>query len=264
MELLPCDCLKTICNFIKDKDYINFVSSSKYFHSLIKYNLKIIKEQYKLSKIIEVKDIYVFTNILYDFMIFEPTQIPHTITEITFRHNFDQPIDELCEYQYLTKINIGMYYSDSKLLYDNFSGKINKKELVMTIITNRVFASLFNLDTRNLCNLLNANNCFLRKFKEIYSEYHDRYTGFQYYIKKVEDIWGLNDSWMIPINRCINIENEYELCYFKRDPLELINKGDFIDYLNFLKWHIDKILEYFVKLKNIMCDKYENNKKLKC
>ncbi len=252
MELLPCDCLGVIYSFIRDKDYINFTSTSKYFHSLIKYNLKIMTNQHKLSKLTWAKHFYFFTNILYDFILMNSAQIPSTITEITFFDEFHANFDELREFKHLKKIHIGMFYWD--LSYNNFPNILNKQELVMTIITNKVFACLFS--TYPLQLYVNIkNNWFLNKFKQMFQLNYDMYKRFQTVIKHTNDIYQLDFNLMNSINRCINTMDENEIYYFKKDVLEISN--DYPNYLKFLVFHIDLILEYLTKLKIMVCERNE-------
>ncbi len=250
MELLPCDCLQIICYYIKDKDFVNFISISKYFRSLIKYNLKIMTNQHKLSKITEVKDIYVFTNILYDLVNFDITIIPNTIAEITFCDEFNEPFDELCNFKHLTKINVGMYYCKS--LCDNIVNLTNEKELVMTIITNKVLASLFRYDTQSLYNKLNNGTIFC--FKQIYDSSYNNYVRLQTAIK-INVTYQVDFMLHSSINNNINPTNEHELRYFKNSALEI--SDDYENFMEFLAFHIDKMLEYLMKLKFIICEKNE-------
>ncbi len=252
MELLPCDCLKIICEFIKDKDFINFISSSKYFRSLIKYNLKIMTEQYKISKIADVKNVYVFVNILYDLANFYVIRIPDTITEITFCDGFDGKLDELCNFKHLTKINIGMYYWN-KISYDILPNIINKKEIAMTRITNNVFAKLFNFDTTQY--YVKFDNLFLDSFKQVYNMNYDRYKKEQTEIGTIIDTWDLDFNIVQLINKSINKPNNYEFCYYKKTINDMEN--DFDNYMELWKFHINKIMDYLIKLKNIICDKHE-------
>ncbi len=252
MELLPCDCLKIICEFIKDKDFINFVSSSKYFHFLIKYNLKIMTEQYKISKISDVKNVYVFINILYDLANFYVIRIPDTITEITFCDGFDGKLDELCNFKHLTKINIGMYYWN-KISYDILPNIINKKEIAMTRITNNVFAKLFNFDTTQY--YVKFDNLFLDSFKQVYNMNYNRYKKEQIEIGDIIYTWDLDFNIVQLINKSINKSNDYEFCYYKKTINDIEN--DFDNYMEFWKFHINKIMDYLIKLKNIICDKHE-------
>ncbi len=257
MDQLPCDCLRIIFNFVKDKDYINVTSTLKYFHSLIKYNLKIMTNQHSLSKINKVKDIYVFTNILYDFMCFYPQHIPQTIIKLTFCDNF---LDDNCvtseqiyKFKHLRKINIGMYYCNCKFIHDNILDVVNKKELTMTLITNRVFRDIF---PRSTSHDKIIDDCFLRKFKRRYIENFDKYQSSQLLIENPNGIYQLTYGLIDSINRCINKENENEMCYSKKDIVGIAN--DYDNYYKFLVFHINKILEYLLKLKSMVCEKYED------
>ncbi len=256
MELMPCDCLRIICSFIKDRDYINFISTSKYFHSLIKYNLKIMTGQHKLSKISNVKDTYVFTNILYDFICFYPERIPHTITEITFCDKFNEESyvtnNELYKFKHIRKINVGMYYCKCNFMYGDILDTINKKEFAMTIITNRVFGDNF-MRPRQYDEIIAS--CYLKKFKRMYTQVFCRYQSLQMTIEFDNGIYLLGFDLINSINRCINKMDENEYCYYKKDTLGISN--DYDNYKEFLVFHINLILEYLVKLKNMVCEKHE-------
>ncbi len=252
MELLPHDCLQVICSFIRDREFINFASTSKYFNSLIKNNLKIMTNQHKLSKITNVKDIYIFTNILYDLVNFDFTQIPHIITEITFCDEFNETFDELANLKYLKKINIGMYYGKS--LCNNINNLTNQKELVMTIITNKVLKKLFNCDTTGL--YVNLDDIyFLTSFRTIYSYSYNNYMALQEEIK-TNNVYQLDFITLMKINIIINTTNEHELRYFKNNFAEV--SDDYENYMEFLTFHASKMLEYLVKLKFLICEKHEN------
>ncbi len=248
MELLPCDCLKLICNFIRDKDFIHLILSSKYLYSLIKYNLKIMTEQHKLSKMNNVKDIYVFTHILYDLTNFDHTKIPHTIIEITFCDEFNEKFNELCNFKNLNKINIGMHYSNKQLL-NNFSDTINKKEIAKTMISNRVFMSLFN-------NVNNKLDWFAINFKHMYDSAYNNYNELKTKIENAKIPAHLDFILVSTVNTYINKENKYEFHYYRKNIKQIIDGFD--DYVEFLKFHIDMILKNLTKLKNTMCEKHEN------
>ncbi len=251
MERLPRDCLTIICNLINDKDYVNFTSISKYFRSLIKHNVKIMTNQHKLSKIIKVKNIFVFTNILYDYKNFDVTKIPHTITEITFCDEFNETFDKLCKFKYLTKINIGMYYHKS--LCDNMHNITNIKEIAIIIITNSVFANLFHCNPRYLYANINSGD-FLNRFKTTYDIIYNRYITLQTRIKN-NLAYQIDFVLLRSINMNIDVTNEYELCYFKNNILEI--SEDYENYMSFLTFHIDKVLEYLTKLKFTVCENHE-------
>ncbi len=250
MEQLPCDCLRTIFNFIKDKDYINVISTSKYFRSLTKYNLKIMTDQYKLGKIIKVKNIFVFTNILYDYKNFDVTKIPHTITEITFCDEFNESFDKLCKFEHLTKINVGMYYYKSPS-YDKFPDKINKHEILITIICNRVLSKLFSFNEKLYDNL--NNSLLLIGFEYLYNSNYTLYEKTQIQIKNNCEI--INCTIIFGISSSINVLNDYEVSYLKKNMDMIYEYGN---YINFVGEHVDKILEYLVKLKKTICDKHGN------
>ncbi len=256
MDILPCDCLRIIFSFIKDKDFINFISTSKYFNFLIKYNLKIMTDQHKLSKIENVKNIYVFTNILYDFICFYPKRIPHTITEMMFHDNFYEENkvtnDELSKFKHIRKINFGMYYCKCNFIYDNILDETNKKELVMTLITNKVFSCYFSRG-REYDVLVNFWN--IEGFKTTYTRVLCKYKALQTISKNTNSICKLSLNLTDSINGCINKRDENEFRYFKNNIVEISN--DYDNYLNFLIFHIDKMLEYMIKFKNIVCEKYE-------
>ncbi len=253
MEQLPCDCLRTIFNFIKDKDYINATSISKYFRHVIKYNLKIMTEQYKLSKLTWAKHFYVFTNILYDYILINPHQIPNTIIEITFFDEFNTIFDKLYEFKHLKKINVGMFYCDT-LTYKNFLNISNKQELVMTIITNKVFANLFNTYSQQLYYNIKTN-WFSNNFKLKFDANYEWYERLQAIIKHTRDAYELDFTLINSINRSINKFDENEFYYYKGNVVLISN--DYDNYVNFLKFHIDKILGYLIKLKSVVCEKNE-------
>ncbi len=258
MEFCPCDCLKIICESINDSDFINLILCSKYLYSLRKYNLKtIMTGKYKLSKIEHVKNMYVFTNIFYDFLKLDTSQIPNTIKEITFCDNFNETINELYDFKNLTKINIGMYYYNDELFCDMPNTITTKKELAMTIITNRVFGNMFNIDTRNLDNNIN-NKWFLNNFKRMYDSNYKKYKNMKVTVSEIRTVFDLRNfdfNFIHDINRCINKSNFREIYYFKRSMLEL--SKDNTEYFEFLEFHIDKILDYLIKLKNTICENHE-------
>ncbi len=254
MELLLYDCLGIICNFIKDKDFINFISTSKYFNSLIKYNLKIMTEQHKLSKIIRVKSIYIFTNILCENLNPKYASIPHTITEITFNDKFNGTLDGLCNFKYLTKINIGMHYC-KKIFYDNFADTLNKKELAMTIISNKVFANMFNFDIKQLQIYINMYGIRVSDdLKQNCDLCFKLYKNAQMQLVSITKN-TINKSMVLlniinKINKSIDMSNNYESCYHK-----IFISAVPYDYIKFLEFHIDKILNYLIKIENIISGK---------
>ncbi len=261
MELCPCDCLKIICDSINDRDFINLLLSSKYLYSLQKYNLKIMMmEQHKLSKIENVKCMYVFTNIFYDFIKLDCILIPDKIREITFRDNFNETFNELYNFKHLTKINIGMYYYNDQLFCEMPNMIINKNELAMTVITNRVFANLFNIDINLLRNNFN-NKWFLNNFKRMYDSNYGKYEKMRAMVKNIKNVYDLchfDVNYIYIINLCINKSNEYELYYFRKSMLELLE--DSTGYFEFMEFHIEKILDYLIKLKNTICENHVKNR----
>jgi hypothetical protein len=253
MELLPCDCLRIICYDIDDKDFINLISSSKHLYSHRIYKLKILINKYNLSEILCFNNIFVFSNIVYDLINFEPSIIPQTVIEITFLYDCNEKVNELCNFKHLTKINVGMYFCNHELFSDNISHMIDKKELAMTLITNRVFASLFNCGTNQLYN--NNTKWFILNFKRMYDSNYVKYKDLKNVLENFKTINQLNFSFVNTINSCINKSNYKELRYYKKNYVEIVNDID--EYMAFLVFHVDKILKYLIQFKKSLCEKHE-------
>lgn len=246
MELLPSDCLKIICKDISDKYFINLLITSKFMSSWRTHNLKVLDGCYKMSKIMNVINVFTFTNILYDYEYFDVGIIPKTIKKITFDDICDDKFDELFVFE-IEDVNVGMFYEN------NCYGR---DDMTMTIITNKVFSNLFNCSVNKLrANIKNGDMWFLLNFKRMWTSAYCKYYDYRVIWSSVyKEYYDFRIMDMIKkINSCINKANDYEYKFYRPN-----NTVPNVEFLNF---HIEKIMIYLDKIKKMVCDKYD---KVKC
>src|SRR4051812_48646288 len=116
METINIDILRLICSLINDKEFINLISSCTQLYNLRFCNLKHLINQYTLSNIGHVFNNYMFTDIFYDYLEWNPNLIPQTIEKITFIDEFNENISELFTFKYIKHINLGIFYTNDNLL----------------------------------------------------------------------------------------------------------------------------------------------------
>lgn len=249
MDKVPNDILRLIFNELDDIDFIKFLSVSKYFSKIDKYNLRTLTDQYKLSKIIGKP--YNFSNILYDLFEWNFELIPINIIKIEFIDEFNEDISELFKLKQLKVIKIGMFYTNAQLLENNLEA-VNKVELVNTFICNKMFASELKTDIARLYDI-QASRVFPRWFNKISMNVVKR----KYLRKTTLEMTKENDQksrnfmrYYEKYNDHINI-NKYESEYHLTSINDLTNF-----HLEFVEFVIELMIKNTKKLRQMTYDKY--------
>lgn len=252
MDLLPLDILKLINENICDVDFINLISASKTMYGLREYNLKILTEQYSISKIQHIIDTYTFRNIYYDLLEWNVQLIPTAIEKIKFIDEFNENFSELfdmAKYKSLKHVDIGIFYVNGDIFNEEIPNTININELCMTLITNKIFIDWCKDDIERLHNIKSnnrfpsyLNKLFIAKIKE--AKYRNKS------LDEFQNIPSIRHESVTFINSYID-SNKYEALYYMTN----IKKAT-IEQLNFYKFYPIKIQENIRKLIDKIYNKY--------
>ena len=247
METLPIDVLKLISVNINDRDFINLIMTTHNAYNL--KNIKYLTNQYKLSSIINSHNNYIFTNIFYDFLEWNPNMITRSIEKITFIDEFNENFSELFNFKNIKYINIGIFYINESLL-DNGINIVNKNELIMTFITNKLFNQELKEDIDKLKDITSNG-----KFPILYNK-ASSYAIFRKQLKKCSvdtsiGITQINKRWTDKFNNHIRLSNKYEFPFYFNDNESLTHKH--LDFYNFL---VQKMLTNIKILQNKIFEKY--------
>ena len=113
---LNTDCQKYIINFIDEKSFINLVKVSKSLNNLS--NCKPITNNYRLDKIKNVINVFIFTNIQYNQELFDPLLIPKTVKQLNFFDHFNSPFHNLPDS--ITFLRTGNWFNHSSFILPQF------------------------------------------------------------------------------------------------------------------------------------------------
>ncbi len=224
--------------------------TSKLLYGLRTNNLKILTEPYSISKIQHVLKYYVFSNIYYYLLEWNILLIPTTIEKITFIDEFNENFNELFnvnKFKCLKYTNIGIFYTNEKVLDINCPNTINIDELTMTLITNKIFVKDLSDDIKRLHDI-NSNKTF--------PSYLGRMSIIKINMKKfkdmsLEDFRNITRSLSINyrLNSHINIKNQYQLQFYftnyKSTTLKQFNFYKF--YCTKMQQNIEKLIEKIFK-----------------
>lgn len=192
------------------------------------------------------------TNYVYDLNNWIPEKIPQTINQITFVGRFNENCKELFSFKNLT-INLCKYYTNYDLLKNDMTNIINKNELMMTIVTNNIYAKTMRI-IRDKAQQTGDREKQAKNYYRCFDYEHEhcmlRFISLSYYIMgiSIEDFHKLDGAdtfYNIPglletINVNIDKSNEYESkLYF--ESFEQSTS----EYLIFLQFFVTKIVGYF-------------------
>ncbi len=255
MENINTDILRLICSLINDKEFINLISSCTQLYNLRFCNLKHLINQYTLSNIGHVFNNYMFTDIFYDYLEWNPNLIPQTIEKITFIDEFNENIGELFTFKYIKHINLGIFYTNDNLLENNIDNFINRDDLIASIICNKIFVVDLKSDIDKLIDIK-----INREFPSNYNK-SSMYSIRAKYIKKNGLVQakkhGNNNNllqWVNKFNSNINLPNNYKSMFYY-DNLESLTQG----HLDFYGNIIQKIRINIRKLRDKIFKKYNCN-----
>ena len=165
MDTLPPDALGLICSYVSDRDAINVLSTHQEMRDPIYRKIKLMNCMYVLSQIQGIMNEYNFTNIFYDYVEWHGHLVPQTIQKIKFCHDFKGDVGSVCTFKHIQHITIGMFcteISDDVLLMQN----LNIDEIVMSVITNRIFQEKMKDDIDKYLNP-GSNTIFPRSFNVV-------------------------------------------------------------------------------------------------
>lgn len=181
MEHFPTDLLKLLNIYLCDTAFISLKSTSKLFYNLQNDIKKVLRNQYKITKIRHLLDVYNFTDIRYDLLEWDINLISPTIEKIKFKSKFNENFKELFyNFPNLRVIDIGIFYTNKAILYENYPEHLNMNKLSMTIMTNKIFERWLASDIKMLNN--NSKNHY-PEFIKIMSElkqYENKYKNMSY------------------------------------------------------------------------------------
>lgn len=233
------DTFQLICSYLTDIEFITFISASK---KLCRPKSKVLTNNYILSEIIDVTHIYDFSDITYGYLYWNSVLVPLRVEILTFVDEFNCELTELDKFKCLKKINIGIYYTNPKLLHGVLPQTININELVMTYIINKIidreliphgfFMSTFQLANYTIINNNIENITTIKGFTEL----------IQNNIQNVQDF-----------NKYIDVENRYERIFFIDIMVTPV-----LDQLVFMKFYIKKMCEHIMRFRDKLsiCDQF--------
>jgi len=249
------DILRLICVDLTDIDFIKFISTSAQLYNLRTHKLKLLTKQYNISKIIEfdLNKMYNFSEIMYDILDWYPQSISPYVQKITFIDEFNQNISELLQFKYLKCINIGIFYTNNQLLENDIPDTINKNELIITSIVNKIFADELKQDIEKF-NEIDSNKSFPIYLNKLSI---NAINSKRYRTMSITELNGqtINNSNLIKkINTYININNQHEIKYYCYD-LKLASH----EYLDFINFYNIKMKFNILQLKQKIFIKYNFN-----
>lgn len=293
-ENIPIDIRNEIYNLISDKQFINLISCCKYLY-FKKYEKKILKEKYKLSKIICVKDKYNFINILYNLKKWDIQAVPKFVERLSFENEFNEDLDNIKNLIFLKEIKLGNFFKKNNLII-NLPINFDPINLVEKLISNLISSN----HTKNDLEFLLSNSNKIRyypsiingmsqiqiRFKLIKSERekirnhetlkNNIYFSFYNYILislyKIDIIffenlikqkfWQSNDILKIISNYC-KIYNSDEFYgrinnFNKNIDTSKVDQKCIIEFINFFENILINMKKYLRNIKKMYIKKFKN------
>ena len=249
------DILRLICIDLTDVDFIKFISVSSHLYNLRTHNLKLLTNQYNISKIIEfdLNKMYNFSEIAYDILEWYPKSIPPHVQKITFIDEFNQNISELLQFKYLKCINIGIFYTNNQLLDNDIPDTINKNELIMISIVNKVFVDQLKSDIEKLSDIVSNKEFPIYLNRLSCNAIHRKCYG-NMSITELNKQTLASNSLIRKINEYINTNNQYEMKFYCHD-LTIATQ----EYLDFINFYITRMKFNICHLKDKIFKKYNFN-----
>lgn len=134
LDILPIELIILIVEFISDYDFFNLIKTCKY---LLEFsNSKKLTNAYQLSKIEHVKDIFKFSNIIYDYETFDILKIPIKINKIILCYGYCDKINNINLLPNLREIQINSFFSDSEFIMNIPDTIINKYNIIILTLIN--------------------------------------------------------------------------------------------------------------------------------
>lgn len=139
---LPIEIIKIISNFLDhDIDFINLIATCSSLYKCSK--LRDLTSSYPFSKISKVCNHYTFTQIVYDLETYDDSmKIPQDVHTIVLSEKYNDKLDYFYSHPNLKSIDVGIFYDNIDSL-STIIDTINKKEIIMTIISNIYMKNTF-------------------------------------------------------------------------------------------------------------------------
>jgi len=265
MDTLPLDALGLICSYVSDRDAINVLSTHQEMRDPIYRKIKSMDCMYVLTQIQGIVTEYDFTNIFYDYAewdshLVQPERVvpeerqgrwvqpervvPQTIQKIKFCHEFKGDVGSVCTFKHLHHITVGMFCTEisGDILHMQ---NLNTDEIVMSVITNRVFQEKMKEDIDKYFNP--GSNTTFPKYLNVVSGMTILKKSFRE--GKIKN--RFYERYQIDINPHIR-NTPHESKYL----LTNIPTSDDNIYVTFGKFYVDRIISQCKELQRMICAKY--------
>lgn len=128
------DINKIIFSKLNDKDFCNFITTSNKYYD--HYSLfKIIDKMYNVSKIIHIREKYMFINVCYDINFWDIKYVPQNVKIILFNDSFNDELTNIRKLASLTYIYPGMSFTKQNSV-NLLKHLHNYENIVMNVISN--------------------------------------------------------------------------------------------------------------------------------
>lgn len=163
IEDFPLEILANISSYLTDKEFISLISVNRFFYDLKKINK--LKNPYDFKAIRTIIDEYLFSHLVVDSIESIDVLSKYNINTITLSHNFNSDIKMFYLLPNLNKIHVNLNYTDVDSITSIPNKIINKKEIILTVISNKIS---FDTYSKNL-ERLKEKNFLKHPYPQIYN-----------------------------------------------------------------------------------------------
>ncbi|AEQ60249.1 hypothetical protein [Acanthamoeba polyphaga mimivirus] len=136
IEDFPLEILVNISSFLTDKEFILLTQVDRFFYGLKKINK--LKNAYDFKVICKIIDEYLFSHLIVDSTDLIDILSKRNINTITLSDNFNSDIKMFYSLPNLNKIHVNLNYTDVDSITSIPDKIINKKEIILTVISNKI------------------------------------------------------------------------------------------------------------------------------